>query len=239
MKRKKDISIIEKKIINLYKNFFDKFHINHKTGEFLCNKKLKFATYPYIGSAYGKKIKILFIGLDIGRDEKIGSILGFKEKRERVEGLNNNIKEMNPHISGTYISIIYLFKKNWMMIKNTRSYKVGIEKFQKKYKDNLFSYISLTNLHKFVTKNRKPRSGGNDRKYICRDLELKLLMDEIEIFKPRILLFQSKKFMGPRYLELIKNLKKQNKAMKIYIVPHPAYRGVRAPQKYQNEWKTV
>jgi hypothetical protein len=236
---KNNISIIEKKISNLYKGFFDELYIDYKTGELISNNRLKFATYPYIGSNYGKKIKILFIGLDIGKDEKRGSILGFKEKRGIVEGLNNNLKKMNPHIAGTYISVIYLFKKDWEMIKNTESYKIGIKKFQKKYKDNLLSYISFTNLHKFVTKNREPRLGGKDRKYIRMDRELKLLANEIKIFKPQILLFQSKKFMEPKYSEFIKGLRKQNKTMKMYVAPHPSYRGVRAPQKYKDEWKTI
>lgn len=237
--RTKNTPVIEKKITNLYKEFFNVVGVNHKTGELQSNKKLKFATYPYIGSEYGKRTKVLFIGLDIGKDEKRGAILGFMEKREVVEGLDSNRKKMNPHIAGTYVSTIYFFKKNWGMIRNTRSYKGGIMKFREKCEDNLLSYISFTNLHKFVTKDRRYRSGGKDREYIWQERELKLLMDEIKIFKPNILLFQSKKFGESKYVELIKKLRKQYKDMKIYIAPHPSYRGVRAPQKYRNEWKAI
>ncbi|HEY4523723.1 MAG TPA: hypothetical protein VJK04_02515 [Candidatus Paceibacterota bacterium] len=237
--RIKNTSVIEKKIIDLYKKFFKVANINHKTGELGSNKKLKFATYPYIGSKYGKRIKVLFIGLDIGKDEKVGSILGFTEKRKIVEGLDSNFKKMNPHIAGTYVSTICFFKNNWGTIRGTKSYKGGIIKFKEKCNDNLLSYISFTNLHKFVTKNRKSRSGGKDREYIWRERELKLLTDEIWIFKPDILLFQSKKFSESKYVELIKQLRKQYKVMKIYIAPHPSYRGIRAPQKYKDEWETI
>ncbi len=99
--RTKNTPVIEKKITNLYKEFFNVVGVNHKTGELQSNKKLKFATYPYIGSEYGKRTKVLFIGLDIGKDEKRGAILGFMEKREVVEGLDSNRKKMNPHIAGT------------------------------------------------------------------------------------------------------------------------------------------
>lgn len=234
---------IEKKIKDLYRDFFITNDINPKTGEVkeYGFKTWKFASYPFIGSNYGDKgcKKILFVGLDLGKDESRGRILGFKEKREVVESMHNHIKTMNPNMSGTYITSIYFlqnwfFSNRWGLIKKSRSYKEGVRIFN----INLLSFIALINLYKFVTKNRKRRSGGENRKHIFgKEKELQLLLDEIEVFNPDILIFQSRDFLNQKYHCFFKELKKAFKDMKLFIAPQPAYHGPRSPLHYFSRLK--
>ncbi len=35
------------------------------------------------------------------------------------------------------------------------------------------------------------------------------------------------------------NVKGYYRSNGTYVAPHPSYRGVRAPQKYKDEWKTI
>ena len=62
------------KINERYLSFFNELNINPKTG-LLEKEKIKFETYPYIGSKYEEsEIKIVFVGLDIGKEEKENEI---------------------------------------------------------------------------------------------------------------------------------------------------------------------
>ncbi len=171
---------------NLYGRFFRKLGINKKNGTF--PKKpvwpfLRFPTYPFIGSRYpkNKDYRVLFIGLDIGRDEDTGGgIIGFNKKRMLVEDREKH----NPHDSGMGVAAISLLRK----FENNRRGKI----FKgKTYKDTLklarefkpdfnpFSYIAMTNCYKFVTIKRKSRLGSQDRKHILIDAELNLLKEAL------------------------------------------------------------
>lgn len=232
--------IIEGRIKKLYRNFFKELDINPNSGVLKHNKKRKFATYPYIGSKYAHD-KILFIGLDIGRDEMWG-IKGFEKRREDIEQSewpdeHSQKISMNPHIAGLYISTIYLLKRRSLTrIRNEKSYIASVRKFKEKCDDNLLPRVALTNLHKFVTVGRNKRAGGKDRRFESEEHEKQLLFDEIKIFAPKIIIFQTK---HRRYAKLIKALKKLNKRIQICMAPHPACRGYNTPKTYINEWEVV
>src|SRR5690554_5048785 len=70
------------KITNAYSYFFNELQINPTTGEFLnTDTNTKFATYPFLGSNYEKsKLKIVVVGLDIGKDETNGCIQSFEHR---------------------------------------------------------------------------------------------------------------------------------------------------------------
>jgi hypothetical protein len=238
----KEINILEDKIKELYSPFFKKLNIDKNTG--ILNKdkyKKRFATYPYIGSNYGK-YKILFIGLDIGSDHGSikNSILSFSDKRSELEESvrkNNQHMKYNPHISGLMITTIYLLKnKNkkyndfWNKINNEKSMVTAVKKWID-LDNNPVSLTSLTNIHKFVTINRTNKLGNEDRKFINKDIEKKLLIDEINIFKPKYIILQSSDIYYRKLLdEIISEILAKTK---IYIIPHPSARNFpKNPQKY-------
>ena len=231
---KKSIDSIQISIINLYEKYFVKLGIK-KNGRFIQKSRwsfLRFPTYPLIGSQYAenKDYRVLFVGLEIGRDENPrGGIIGFDEKRKLVE----NNERHNPHVYGMGVATIFLLKKlfknnQWREIRKGKTYK-NTFKLANKFKPDVkpLSHIAMTNCYKFVTIKRKNRLGGKDRKNISTDLEWNLLEKEVKIFKPKFLVFESKDFKKDRWLQqLVSEIRKQNKNTKVFISNHPSYRSL-------------
>ena len=166
---------IKKEIKSCYARFFKKFDVNSKSGVYKKDNKLKFATYPYIGSQYGTKTKILFIGLDIGEDTQ-KSIISFQKRQkdigndENYNNCNKNQKTYNPHIAGTSVTAAHFSNKEiFEKIENTKNYKEAICIFKKMGMENPLAYVTLTNFYKFVTKGKKLRGDSSDRKYVSRE----------------------------------------------------------------------
>jgi hypothetical protein len=93
---------IEESFERLYKRFFEVLGISKTSGRFI--KKglwdgLRFPTYPYIGRAYAAKKddRVLFIGLQIGKDDGPDSIRGLAEMRRLME----SAESLNPHFRGS------------------------------------------------------------------------------------------------------------------------------------------
>jgi hypothetical protein len=217
-------------IFKEYKKFLEVLEVN-KEGLLKSNQTIRFVTYPYIGSNYGRLTRILFIGLDVGADEKRG-IQTFEERRNAIE--EKEIQLHNPHIAGTYICALFFLKEKlglktfWKQNKNKISSQHILKKIVN-FEENPLSYVSLTNYHKFVTVGRKNRTGGLDRKFVHKDYEEKLLLKEIELLEPKIIIFQSKQFLTKKFKRLIYKIKKLTDS-KIYIGLHPSHRGNKSPE---------
>jgi len=226
---KDSINSVQKSIKILYGKFFVNLKIK-KNGKFIKPRWsfLRFPTYPLIGSKYAESrgYRVLFIGLEIGKDEyPRGGIIGFDKKRRLVESK----KKHRTHVYGMAVATVFLlkklFKKNEQKkIFEGKTYKNTFN-LAKKFKPNFnpLSHIAMTNCYKFVTIGRKSRLGGKDRKHISNDIEWDLLEEEIKILKPKFLVFESKDFKTDRWLQiLVGEIKKQNKNTKIYISNHPS-----------------
>ena len=233
---------IKKEIKSCYTKFFKnkEFDIDPENGVLKTKKEWKFATHPYIGSQYGKNTKILFIGLDIGEDERPGCITSFNERQEDI-GNDTNYKNIkyNPHIAGTLVTATYFSNENKVRekIEKERNYKNAIKVLKKDNMENPLAYIALTNFYKFVTQKRHNRSGPENRKYVSSQsytYEHELLYNEIKIFSPKIIIFQSVEFERLKYKDFLKELRNQNKTIEIRIGPHPACRPPysRIPKEY-------
>lgn len=195
-----------------YAKFFESnLNINEQTG-LIGAKDIKtkhgekrFATYAYVGSKYGEKIKILFIGLDQGKDElwEENKFHDFESRRKAVERVikekNHKKEQHNPHISGTMVLSGKILGIN-PKFKNFEEidYSHDIIKRQDVIdlfeKDNPLSYVALTNFFKFVTREKSDMSAGKNRQHIYKEMEENLLIKEIEILEPEIVIFQSKSF---------------------------------------------
>ena len=227
----KQLLEIETQIISLYNNFIKNFHIDKKTG-YVSNSDKKLATLPFIGSKYGSKRRVLFIGMDIGCDEHDG-ITPIKQRRKDIEGLA--YENLNPHIAGTYFLSLFFLRKEkeytaiWekvkdlnntcqMILKHNRK-ELGLEEI-----DNCLSYVSLTNYYKFVTIDRENRAGGLDRNYLKKDDEISLLWNEIEILDPEVIFLQSQSFFNIPI--------RCKKHVKVIVGNHPSSResGTRIPR---------
>ena len=229
-----------KELKHLYENFFEKIggkyengilkEINHpRTG-----KKLRFSTYPYIGSKYWEGKRILFLGLDIGKDEPINfknvkkdqaspiyGIQSFKERRIDIE--DKNIAKHNAHIRGTYVIASYFLDLYRLEdVYENETYKNWMERI--KFIENPLSFVALVNIHKFVTENRKNRFGGSDRIFLKEEEEINLLFDEIKIFNPSVIIVQSAEVRNAKkYIKILEKLRTL-KNSKFYIGNHPSSR---------------
>lgn len=222
-----------------YYELFDLFNINKKNGCLNNQKNIKFPTFPFIGSKYGNYKKILIIGLDIGSDEKTGGVQSFEERRKAIE--EKSFAQHNPHIAGTYFTALFFlkdylnFKDYWNKLKNKDSAQKALKNQNELPGKNPLSYIALTNYYKFVSVNRKNRTGGENRVHIDKNLELNFLLEEIKILNPDIIIFQSLSFLNKRkLLNVIKEMRKT-----VYVGPHPSYRGKREPEHFVKQIKEI
>jgi hypothetical protein len=223
---------MQSELQKIYKDLFKKFEIDENTGCLKNSPHIKFPTFPYIGSKYGISKKVLIVGLDIGSDEKIGGIQSFEERRKAIE--DKPVSKHNPHIAGTYFTALFFLKENlnlqsyWNKLKNTSSCQRALQKQEELPDVNPLSYIALTNYYKFVSLNRKNKSGGENRNHQDPKTELNFFIEEIKIFNPDIIVFQSNSFKYKR--KLIKKLIAMG--ILVYVGPHPAYRGKREPEHF-------
>ncbi len=217
------LSFVQKELEREYQNFFKFLGIDDKTGCTNKSDNLKFPTYPYIGTSYGSVKKLLFIGLDIGMDES-SNIQTFDDRRLGIEFACPS--KANPHIAGTYITALHFLKDedtswnaHWDKIKNSNTSQRALREYELLQKNPL-SYIALTNYYKFVDKKRMVRSGGQNRKYVNKEAENRLFLNEVKILCPDTVIFQSRQFRYNK--DLLDRLSSIVKS--IYVGPHPSYR---------------
>ena len=221
------------RIENTYHKFFRKFKIDSTTGVLQENPNLKFATMPYIGRQYFlAKQRILFIAMDIGKDETKNKYQSLDERNQAIE---KDIIVSSPHISGTYCAALYLLKElhgwqdTWQVFCANATYSQATKIKHHEDGENPLAFVALTNLHKFVTIDREKREGDLDRKFLKKEFEEAFLLEEIKLLKPHILFLQGQLQISPETM-----LKIKGNDIKIIAAPHPAYRkaGGRNPLVY-------
>ena len=224
---------LENSLEKAYARFFTGMGIDPDSGRLGELPGKKFATYPYVGSEYGSAKKILFVGLDIGKDPRPGRIQSFSERRISIE--DKPVSRHNPHIAGTYMTTLYFLKdelgwhSHWeriisagatcqMVLRNRRDILPS---------ENPLSYCALTNYHKFVKEHRKLRTGSADRTDLNKEVEREMFDVELETFAPDIVVFQ-----GTGFERKMAGMKKTG--TRFYVAPHPANRetGGRKPGTY-------
>ncbi len=219
---------IERDIKNLYGKFFHKFKIDKKNGKFAKNSRwsiLKFATYPLIGPKYAKdrKKRVLFIGLDIGKDENPnGDLIDFDTKRKR------SAKSVAPHVYGMKVATSFLLENSLFKgrrIKKNETYRQTLRHIENLKKDFYpFDHFAMTNCYKFVIINQRTRFSSKSTRHISTDQEWNLLQEEIKILAPKFLVFESKSFINDPWSNLLlKEIIKKNKNVKVYVSAHPSY----------------
>lgn len=232
--------MIEQELTKLYSQFLSKLGGIDSTGILNKYPTVRFPTYPFIGSNYGKNKKILFIGLDVGSDET-HNVQDFSERNASIE--LRELSKHNPHIAGTYICALYFLSESkgwgsfWNKVKTLRSSQKAIRNKDNLPNENPLSFVALTNFYKFVKIGRENRSGGADRHYKDKGLEMDMLIREVNIFNPDIIVFQGKQFLNKAYLGLVSSLENLNRV--IIIGPHPSYRGRKDPEYFLNQFVSI
>ena len=218
---------MQEKINDIYRGYWFDGTINEENGLVRGDEDYRFATFPFIGSNYGKQKKILFVGLDVGADPT--GIRTFEQARSAVEDVKLEVH--NPHIAGTYMHALYLLREhfncNWHDLENKDTCQGILKNYQSMLpKENPLSYIALTNIYKIIERDKEDMSTPPDRAYPewCREF----LLQEIKAFEPSIVVFQSKIF-AKKEGEIVSILSKELTNTKFYVGPHPSLRGKRKP----------
>lgn len=242
MDKIKNLELLQEEVLSAYNRILSDngINIDQQTGIWKNapgDKELRFATMPYIGSNYQHaKIKILFVGMDIGRDEGGldcgNTIVNFDYRREcfaSTKPITFPIKAANAHTSGTIVAALhtlkdsypeyYSFIKDRANIQN-RSTILQLRKAITPKRLDVLDNVAQTNFYKFVTKDREPRFGGNDRRFWGdeRSAIEKILLEEVKILDADIVWFQGKS----QYHNVIKELK--HRGVKVIESWHPSYR---------------
>jgi hypothetical protein len=220
-KLKKDIHKI------LVEDFSKAMGFNGETG-LLPNGKRRFSGMPFIGNDYGKfSPKILIVGSDIGCDErgKDNTYHNFDTKRERC--IRPSKREYYAHLCGTYMTALYLLKEvasfnsMWQENFSDKTATLALKTLNTEQIRQIANAIALTNLHKFVTKDRPDRSGDKDRKWIDHDKEFATFIEEVKCFAPDIIIIQAINSMTN---EDIEQIKQSVKGVAVYKLTHPSTR---------------
>lgn len=215
-----------------YLKFFHAMGVDPRTGDYPACRPAdrKFAGYPFMGSRYGLDgdRKLLVVGLDIGADP--GNVESFEERRRAIEC--KPVERHNPHIAGTYFTALKYAgpECEWKAFEEDlrpcqRILKEEVSNTENRLPStNPLSRIALTNFYKWVTKQKKKLSGGDNRIHFNRDLEIELFRAEVRILEPDVVVFQSATFRSS-FEEIIPPCR----VARTYVVNHPSYRGKKHP----------
>ena len=220
-KLKKDIHKI------LVEDFSKAMGFNGETG-LLPNGKTRFSGMPFIGNDYGKfSPKILIVGSDIGCDErrKDNTYHNFDTKRECC--ILPSKRKYGAHLCGTYMTALYLLKEvapfnsMWQENFSNKTATIALKTLDTEQIRQIANAIALTNLHKFVTKDRPNRSGDEDRKWIDHDKEFATFIEEVKCFAPDIIILQAINSISKAEIEQIKQAIGD---AAVYKLTHPSTR---------------
>ena len=201
--------------------------IDRATGVPNSHSHKRFACHPYVGSRYGEERRILFIGLDIGKDP--GHLQSFETRRARIE--DKRLCDHNPHIAGTWCVALSLLppEYGWPEVAGA---DLTCQQLLRRYPEarwsvNPLSFVGLTNFYKWTRVRRDRRSGGRDRRHLDAGTERRFLQDEIRCYRPEVVVFQGAPFKDRRHLEFVKRLSRESE---VRVLKHPSYRGQRRPR---------
>ena len=226
---KKDIHKI------LIEDFSKVMGFNEETG-LLPKGQRRFSGMPFIGNNYGKfSPKILIVGEDIGSDECVnentmdidGYSLYFHDFDSKRKNCVNVEGKYYAHLAGTYMTALYLlrkcdkFKDMWEESMCEKTAHWALKMLSASQIAEIAHAIALTNLHKFVTVDRKGKSGAEDRIWIDHDKEFAIFIEEIKCFAPDIIILLAINSISEAEIEQIKQAAG---GASVYKLTHPSTR---------------
>lgn len=245
---------IKTNVVFTLESHFEYFGIDEGTGLSkykLKEKALRFSEYPHIGEKYAdQKVRVVIVGADLGSDELKdinngkGSYHTFETKTNRLPEYNKT----NAHMAGTYAIVIYLLRDSFPDLYSiiypkdfTNSGLTARRAIRKLYgisAKELISSFAMTNLHKFVTKNRPVKSGDENRRWFDQNAEFEFFKDELIALEPTVVVFQEPK-VGKLNDAQIEELRNTLKGCTIVRLLHPSTRKKGGYQLYEDIVKKI
>ena len=201
-----------------HNEFFLQLSVDPTTG-WVCDPYLKFASYPHVGSHYGKMRKLMIVGMDIGGDPMRGAIYSYARRRRALE--NTAVHNLNPHMSGTYIAAMHFLAdqcgewRRWLTDADRNFVPQALLSDTKRIPSrNPLSYIAFTNYYKFLL------AHNGAKVQLHRRVEEQFLKEEARILNPNTIILQSVEFRGRKAL-----LNDLSRNADVYVGYHPSVRG--------------
>ena len=255
-----------------YQRFFDgpykvrderELRIHSKTGEFQqidlnappVSYPWRFAGYTNIGRLYVPEEGVLFVSLDIGHDP--GRALTGNASDELVEYHNrhhNGMRVQTAHLLSETDNVYGRF------LDEVRDLPVNTRRIWSYWgvpdpgESEPLRRVAVTNFYKFVTINRRKKSGAQDRRHRLDPPhggpEKRFLLEQIRILRPKHLVFHNMRL--PEYLRWPEEIRcefldlvrcRERKApMRMWRSHHPAYRhltSVRQLLEHTRPWNAA
>ncbi len=201
-------------------HLFRQLHVDSDTGR-ISEAYVKFASYPHIGTCYGRMRRVLIVGMDIGGDTTKDRIHSYEQRRTEIE--DKPPGEHNPHMSGTYVTAMHFLRsecrewQHWLdWADKSRVPQWLLSDTKNLPHRNPLRYIAFTNDYKFLL----VHNGQKVR--IDHEQEQRFLVTEATILEPEIIVFQSAGFRRRSKL-----LRQMSAIAEIFVGNHPSAWGRR------------
>ncbi len=218
-----------------YAEFFEDMGIDPATGLLKGRAGWKIACYPHVGTKYGSDPevnRVLVFGLNVGYDMNPEGIWTTDEWREGLEPQEEVQTGFNPHIAGTYFTMIrYGFPPDWgwERFKHSKdSCQVLLRKGEGLPSENPLSYLAFSNIYKWVWHGAETTfQQKSTQRFLDRTKEAELILDEIRILDPDIVILQSSRFAHPSFGAIMNAI--DHLTGKAYVLVHPSHYRARHP----------
>ncbi|MCY3704203.1 MAG: hypothetical protein OXH08_01680 [Gammaproteobacteria bacterium] len=220
-----------------YAEFLEDMGVDPATGLLKGREAWKIACYPYVGTKYGSDPevnRVLVFGLNVGYDMNPDGIWTTDEWREGLEPQEKVRTGFNPHIAGTYFTMLRYGcppEWGWERFRNSRdSCQVLLRKDEGLPSENPLSYLAFSNIYKWAWHGAENTlQQKSTQKFLDRTKEVALILDEVRILDPDIVVLQGSRFAHHSFGPVMNEIDRLTG--KAYVLVHPSHRGARHPER--------
>ena len=220
-----------------YAKFFEKMGVDPATGLLKGREAWKIACYPHVGTKYGSDPqvnRVLVFGLNVGYDMNPDGIWTTDEWREGLEPQEKARTGFNPHIAGTYFTMLRYGcppKWGWERFRNSRdSCQVLLRKGEGLPSENPLSYLAFSNIYKWAWHGAENTlQQKSTQRFLDRTKEVELILDEVRILDPDIVVLQSSRFAQDSFGPIMNAIDRLTG--KAYVLVHPSHYRARHPER--------
>ena len=220
-----------------YAGFFEDMGVDPATGLLKGREAWKIACYPHVGTKYGSDPevnRVLVFGLNVGYDMNPDGIWTTDEWQEGLEPHEKVRTGFNPHIAGTYFTMLRYgcpARWGWERFRDSQdSCQVLLRKGEGLPSDNPLCYLAFSNIYKWAWHGAENTSQQKStQRFLDRTKEVELILDEIRILDPDIVILQSASFARRSFGPIMNAI--NHLAGKAYVLVHPSHRDARHPER--------
>ena len=220
-----------------YAEFFNAMGVDPATGLLKGREAWKIASYPHVGTKYGSDPevnRILVFGLNVGYDMNPDGIWTTDEWREGLEPQEKVRTGFNPHIAGTYFTMLRYGcppQWGWARFRNSRdSCQTLLRKGDGLPSENPLSYLAFSNIYKWAWHGAEnTMQQKSTQRFLDRTKEVELILDEIRLLDPDIVVLQSSRFAHDSFGPIMNAIDRLTG--KAYVLVHPSHYRARHPER--------